>query len=115
MGENPLLQKLWNIKNGDIFILLSQVPKAGGSTGENRFILLLSNTAKLISYCMGRSATNFIRKLNESTFGMCSMTQCKEKNRSGPGGTWVLSVMQEKILAGVQVQMSLFLQDSIVA
>lgn len=62
---------------------------------------------------MGRSATNFIRKLNESTFGMCSMTQCNEKNRSGPGGTWVLSVKQEKILAGAQVQTSLFLQDSV--
>lgn len=64
---------------------------------------------------MGRSATNFIRKLNESTFGMCSMTQCNEKNRSGPGGSWVLSVKQEKILAGAQVQTSLFLQDSVAA
>lgn len=65
-------------------IHLPLAPQKGGSTGDNRLILLLSNTEKSISYCTGRSAANFIRRINESVFGMCSMTQCRREKQEQP-------------------------------
>ena len=84
MGENPLLQKLGNIKNNDALYISPQFPQTGGSTGDNRLILLLSNTEKSISYCTGRSVANFIRRINKSIFGMCSMTQCRREKQEQP-------------------------------
>lgn len=74
MGEKPLLQKLGNIKNGDALSISPRLPRTGGSAGDNRLIVLLPNTEKSISYCTGGSAASFISSLNESVFGMCSMT-----------------------------------------
>lgn len=51
----------------------------GGSTGDNRVSLLSSSTEKSISHCLGRSAANLIRGVNESMLGLCSKAQCKRE------------------------------------
>lgn len=110
MGENPLLQKLGNIKNGDALYISPQFSQEGGSTGDNRLILLLSNSEKSIAQAdLLQTSLGELRKVY---LACAPWHDAEEKNRSSPGGVLVLSARQEKGPAGAQVQLSLFLQDS---